>query len=60
MRIELGSIPASSGILIVIVKLRNRWIRINDSVIRANYNKDVFKIEWECMLASEVNSIKRR
>jgi hypothetical protein len=60
MRIELGSLSARSGILRVIIELRNRWVRISDSVIRVNYDKDVFKIEWDSILVKDISNIKRR
>jgi hypothetical protein len=60
MRIELGSLSARSGILRVIIELRNCWVRISDSVIRVNYDKDVFKIEWDSILVKDISNIKRR
>lgn len=60
MRIELGSISARSGILRIIVQVRNRWISISDSVIRVNYDKDIFKVEWNSILVKDLNNIKRR
>ena len=60
MRIELGSLSARSGILRVIIELRNRRVRISESVIRVNYDKDVFKIEWDSILVKDISNIKRR
>ena len=60
MRIELGSLSARSGILRVIIELRNHWVRISDSIIRVNYDKDVFKIEWDSILVKDISNIKRR
>lgn len=60
MRIELGSLSARSGILRVIIELRNHWVRISDSVIRVNYDKDVFKIEWDSILVKDISNIKRK
>ncbi len=60
MRISLGSLSARSGILRIIIQLGNRWVRISDSVIRVNYDKDVFKIEWDSILVKDISNIKRR
>lgn len=60
MRISLGSLSARSGILRIIIQLGNRWVRISDSVIRVNYDKDIFKVEWNSILVKDLNNIKRR
>ena len=60
MRISLGYEHTSCGILYLLIELWPRFYKISSSVLRVNYDKDVFKIEWDSILVKDISNIKRR